>query len=122
MTNGSHQKQNHEESQSSQDIVNDIQKNNNGSTKITIDAKTGKKRKRVELIQVRPPPQAFQTNQTKSSTTLTSSSPSSPTRNNATDSTTSSPHGHDLQHQRLLCTIASHSGSVLTLRFSSSGT
>ena len=86
------------------------------SNETTIDAKTGKKRKRAELIQVRPLPQA--------SDSISSSKVKNNKKNNTSSNTknTAKNQAQFSHQQRLLCTLASHSGSVLTLRFSSSGT
>ncbi len=101
---------------SSLEQINDISSliKRKETTSHTVEDKNGKKRKRVELIQVvRPPPQATTSKGTKPNNTSTGS-----TQNGTTTTSTTATPSHK---QRLLCTIASHSGSVLTLRFSSSG-
>ena len=118
---------NHQEQQSEQvgDKINDISslvKHKDQNEKDTvIDAKTGKKRKRAELIQViqRPPPQSL-----KSATPTTSANKESEAATNnglsVSSSSSISIQKYDPK-QRLLCTLSSHSGSVLTVRFSTSG-
>jgi len=104
---GDDNEQGKEETQQSE--INDIsslvkRKKNTGNDTATATANDSlngnKKRKRVEL------PQSTQTSKP-------SSSSSSKNKKKSTKSSTD---------QRLLCTISSHSGSVLTIRFSTSGT